>query len=151
MLIYNNDRNSITLQNSVILSGELSIKHYKFNNRSIVFFRTGPIQRRKAKQKETRLSGSEAGEESRQDLGHRDRGLHRLLASLLHLGDRDGHLQRPRVQPHPRLLLSVARLLQLNPEPDHLHHLQPGVPVGLSEDVVRQAEHESPASTLTVV
>ena len=37
----------------------------------------------------------------------------------------------------PCQFLPVAGLLQLNPEPDHLHRLQPGVQAGLQEAAVR--------------
>ena len=37
----------------------------------------------------------------------------------------------------PCQFLPVAGLLQLDPEPDHLHSLQPGVQAGLQEAPVR--------------
>ena len=53
----------------------------------------------------------------------------------------------------PCQFLPVAGLLQLDPEPDHLHGLQPGVQAGLQEAPVRppkprQLQAAPPAVTL---
>lgn len=42
------------------------------------------------------------------------------------------------------LISSLPRLFQLNPKPDHLHHLQPGVPARVQEAAVRQEVRCSP-------
>ena len=55
------------------------------------------------------------------------------------------------LEPAPDLLLPVDGLLQLHPEPHHLHRVQPRVQAGLPEDPLRQDLHAEPQTQTLAV
>ena len=68
-----------------------------------------------------------------------NRSFRRVLVALLHYGLTDASLSRVlSYQRLPLVPLPLAWLLQFNPQPRHLHHLQPRVSNGLQEDLVRR-------------
>ena len=55
------------------------------------------------------------------------------------------------VEPAPDIFLPVDGLLQLHPEPHHLHRVQPRVQAGLPEDPLRQDLHAEPQTQTLAV
>lgn len=99
----------------------------------------GPGQ---AETREKRISGGETRTEGGQDAGHHYRGVRRVLAAVLHHGPGHAPVQRLLHQRVRVQFFLVAGLLQLHAEPDHLHRVQPRVPVGVHENDLRHHVQE---------
>jgi len=92
--------------------------------------------------REEGVAGGETRAESGQNAGHHNRRVRRLLAAVFHHGAGDAAVpgvrhQRVRVQ-----LLPVARLLQFHSKSDHLHRVQPRIPVGVHQNDLWQHVQE---------
>lgn len=99
----------------------------------------GPGQ---AEARKKRIAGGETRTEGGQDAGHHHRGVRRVLAAVLHHGPGHAPVQRLFHQRIRVQFLLVAGLLQLHAEPDHLHRVQSGVPVGVHENDLRHHVQE---------
>ncbi|KAG8232031.1 hypothetical protein J437_LFUL012055 [Ladona fulva] len=76
-------------------------------------------------EEDQRLRRLQEGEEGGEDAGHHNGRLRGVLAALLHRGHPPARLHHLLLQRLHDGILPLARILQLNAQSPHLHHLQP--------------------------